>query len=139
MTKRSKLILRTDATIELLFSVDLNYLSFVADIALHLDGARLLNAAVSLSVDPKELTEPFDSVNLCLSKGLGAPVGSVICGSQQFIDRARRLRKMVGGGWRQAGVLASCGLVALDGFEQKLGADHENALLFASKIKSVPG
>ncbi|XP_063720702.1 uncharacterized protein LOC134847557 isoform X2 [Symsagittifera roscoffensis] len=108
------------------------------DIALHLDGARLLNAAVSLSVDPKELTEPFDSVNLCLSKGLGAPVGSVICGSQQFIDRARRLRKMVGGGWRQAGVLASCGLVALDGFEQKLGADHENALLFASKIKSVP-
>ena len=113
--------------------------TYILDIALHLDGARLLNAAVALSLPPSELAAPFDSVNVCLSKNLGAPVGSVLCGSSEFIERARRLRKMVGGGWRQAGVLAACGLIALDGFEARIALDHYNATLFANKIKQIPG
>jgi len=109
------------------------------DIAFHLDGARLFNAAVALKQKPSELAKPFDSINVCLSKNLGAPVGSVICGSVEFVDRARRLRKMVGGGWRQAGVLAVCGLVALEDYEERIEADHHNAKLFAEKIKDLPG
>ncbi|XP_075248627.1 L-allo-threonine aldolase-like isoform X2 [Convolutriloba macropyga] len=109
------------------------------DIALHLDGARIFNAAVALSVPPSELAAPFDSVSVCLSKDLGAPVGSVLCGSSQFIEQARRLRKMLGGGWAQAGVLAACGLVALDGYETRIALDHNNATVFANKIKQIPG
>lgn len=82
-------------------------------LALHLDGARLYNAAVKLGVDAREITQHFDSVSVCLSKGLGAPVGSVLCGSSALIAKARRLRKMVGGGMRQAGSLAAAGLYAL--------------------------
>ena len=104
-----------------------------------MDGARIFNAAVALSVPPSELAAPFDSVSVCLSKDLGAPVGSVLCGSSQFIEQARRLRKMLGGGWAQAGVLAACGLVALDGYETRIALDHNNATVFANKIKQIPG
>ncbi|WP_152221895.1 low-specificity L-threonine aldolase [Pseudomonas sp. SCB32] len=96
-------------------------------LALHLDGARLYNAAVKLGVDAREITRHFDSVSVCLSKGLGAPVGSVLCGDVELIGRARRLRKMVGGGMRQAGGLAAAGLYALDHQVERLAEDHANA------------
>lgn len=96
-------------------------------LSLHLDGARLYNAAVKLGVDAGEITRHFDSVSVCLSKGLGAPVGSVLCGSAGLIGKARRLRKMVGGGMRQAGGLAAAGLYALDHQVQRLAEDHANA------------
>ncbi|WP_207887403.1 low-specificity L-threonine aldolase [Pseudomonas sp. 30_B] len=96
-------------------------------LALHLDGARLYNAAVKLGVDAREITRHFDSVSVCLSKGLGAPVGSVLCGDAELIGRARRLRKMVGGGMRQAGGLAAAGLYALDHQVERLAEDHANA------------
>jgi threonine aldolase len=94
---------------------------------LHLDGARLYNASVKLGVDALEITGHFDCVSVCLSKGLGAPVGSVLCGSAAFIGKARRLRKMVGGGMRQAGLLAAAGLYALEHQVQRLAEDHANA------------
>jgi threonine aldolase len=96
-------------------------------LGLHLDGARLYNAAVKLKVDAREITKHFDSVSVCLSKGLGAPVGSVLCGSAALIAKARRLRKMVGGGMRQAGLLAAAGLYALDHQVERLAEDHANA------------
>ncbi|TLP72297.1 low-specificity L-threonine aldolase [Pseudomonas nitroreducens] len=96
-------------------------------LALHLDGARLYNAAVKLGVDAREITRHFDSVSVCLSKGLGAPVGSVLCGDAELIGRARRLRKMVGGGMRQAGGLAAAALYALDHQVGRLAEDHANA------------
>ncbi|WP_161866401.1 low-specificity L-threonine aldolase [Pseudomonas yangonensis] len=96
-------------------------------LGLHLDGARLYNAAVKLGVPAREITRHFDSVSVCLSKGLGAPVGSVLCGSAEFIGKARRLRKMVGGGMRQAGVLAAAGLYALQHQVERLAEDHANA------------
>ena len=96
-------------------------------LSLHLDGARLYNAAVKLGVPAREITQHFDSVSVCLSKGLGAPVGSVLCGSTALIGKARRLRKMVGGGMRQAGVLAAAGLYALQHQVQRLAEDHAKA------------
>ncbi|MBG0838915.1 low-specificity L-threonine aldolase [Ectopseudomonas toyotomiensis] len=96
-------------------------------LSLHLDGARLYNAAVKLGVPARDITRHFDSVSVCLSKGLGAPVGSVLCGSTALIAKARRLRKMVGGGMRQAGVLAAAGLYALHHQVQRLAEDHANA------------
>lgn len=96
-------------------------------LGLHLDGARLYNAAVKLGVPAREITRHFDSVSVCLSKGLGAPVGSVLCGSTALIGKARRLRKMVGGGMRQAGVLAAAGLYALQHQVERLAEDHANA------------
>lgn len=104
---------------------------------LHLDGARLYNAAVKLGVDAREITQYFDSVSVCLSKGLGAPVGSVLCGSEQLIGKARRLRKMVGGGMRQAGVLAAAGLYALDHNVERLADDHANAQLLADGLREA--
>lgn len=104
---------------------------------LHLDGARLYNAAVKLGVDAQEITQYFDSVSVCLSKGLGAPVGSVLCGSEQLIGKARRLRKMVGGGMRQAGVLAAAGLYALDHNVERLADDHANAQLLADGLREA--
>ncbi|MCH4879168.1 low-specificity L-threonine aldolase [Pseudomonas sp. TMW22090] len=103
-------------------------------LALHLDGARLYNAAVKLGVDAREITRHFDSVSVCLSKGLGAPVGSVLCGSVELIGKARRLRKMVGGGMRQAGLLAAAGLYALDNNVQRLADDHANAQWLANGL-----
>jgi threonine aldolase len=106
-------------------------------LALHLDGARLYNAAVKLGVEAREITQHFDSVSVCLSKGLGAPVGSVLCGSQELIDKARRLRKMVGGGMRQAGMLAAAGMYALDNHVQRLADDHANAEFLAQGLADL--
>ncbi|WLI11258.1 MULTISPECIES: low-specificity L-threonine aldolase [Pseudomonas] len=106
-------------------------------LALHLDGARLYNAAVKLDVDAREITQHFDSVSVCLSKGLGAPIGSVLCGSAELIAKARRLRKMVGGGMRQAGILAAAGLYALDNNIQRLADDHANAQMLAEGLRTA--
>ncbi len=103
----------------------------------HLDGARIFNAAVALGVPVIEITKYFDSVTFCLSKGLGAPVGSLICGSFNFIEKARRLRKMVGGGLRQAGILAAAGLYALENNVQRLAEDHKNALILAKGLEQI--
>lgn len=106
-------------------------------LALHLDGARLYNAAVKLGVDAGDITRHFDSVSVCLSKGLGAPVGSVLCGTADLIAKARRLRKMVGGGMRQAGQLAAAGLYALDHQVERLADDHANAQLLAEGLRAA--
>ncbi|KQQ57042.1 threonine aldolase [Pseudomonas sp. Leaf127] len=106
-------------------------------LALHLDGARLYNAAVRLGVDAREITRYFDSVSICLSKGLGAPVGSVLCGSQALIGKAARLRKMVGGGMRQAGLLAAAGLYALDHQVQRLADDHAHAARLGEGLSAL--
>ena len=105
----------------------------------HLDGARIFNAAVALGVDCRELTRGVDSVNFCLSKGLAAPVGSVICGSREFIARARRTRKMLGGGMRQAGIIAAAGIVALETMIDRLAEDHANARRLAEGIAAIAG
>jgi len=105
----------------------------------HLDGARIFNAAVALGVDCRELTRGCDSVNVCLSKGLAAPVGSVICGSRAFIARARRIRKMLGGGMRQAGIIAAAGIVALESMVDRLAEDHANARRLAEGIAAIEG
>jgi threonine aldolase len=106
-------------------------------LALHLDGARLYNDAVRQGVAAREITRHFDSVSVCLSKGLGAPVGSVLCGSTELIGKARRLRKMVGGGMRQAGVLAAAGLYALEHQVERLAEDHANAERLASGLREL--
>jgi threonine aldolase len=103
----------------------------------HLDGARLMNAAVALQQAADAIVAPFDSVMLCLSKGLGAPVGAVLCGSSEFIRRARRLRKQLGGGMRQAGVIAAAGLYALEHNIARLAEDHERARLLAEGIAGI--
>ncbi|MFQ5720470.1 MAG: low-specificity L-threonine aldolase [Acidobacteriota bacterium] len=105
----------------------------------HLDGARLFNAAIALQVEPASLAADVDSVSFCLSKGLCAPVGSVLCGSAPFIHEARRQRKAVGGGMRQAGVLAAAGLVALDRMVDRLADDHRRARVLAESLASLPG
>ena len=106
-------------------------------LGLHLDGARLYNAAVKLGVDAREITQHFDSVSVCLSKGLGAPIGSVLCGSSELIAKARRLRKMVGGGMRQAGMLAAAGLYALEHQVERLAEDHANAAFLAKGLSEL--
>lgn len=106
-------------------------------LALHLDGARLYNAAVKLGVPAREITQYFDSVSVCLSKGLGAPIGSVLCGSAELISRACRLRKMVGGGMRQAGMLAAAGLYALQHQVARLAEDHANAERLAAGLREL--
>jgi threonine aldolase len=122
-----------------------DYTAAVADLAhrhglkLHLDGARIFNAAVALGVDVRELVGPADSVTFCLSKGLAAPVGSVICGPADFIQRARRARKVLGGGMRQAGILAAAGIVALNEMVERLADDHAHARLLAEGIADLPG
>jgi len=108
-------------------------------LVLHLDGARIFNAAISLNVQVPDLTRSVDSVTFCLSKGLCAPVGSVLCGSREFIAKARRLRKMLGGGMRQAGILAAAGLVALDTMIERLAEDHRRAKKLAEGLATVPG
>jgi threonine aldolase len=110
-----------------------------AGVPVHLDGARLFNAAVALGRPARDFAAPVDSVTFCLSKGLGAPVGSVICGSAELIARARRVRKMLGGGMRQAGVLAAAGLVALERMVDRLAQDHQNARALARGLAGLPG
>ncbi|HSD09989.1 MAG TPA: low-specificity L-threonine aldolase [Candidatus Binatia bacterium] len=103
----------------------------------HLDGARIFNAAVALGVDVTEISRHFDSVSVCLSKGLGAPVGSVLCGSRSLIAKARRWRKVLGGGMRQAGVLAAAGIYALEHNVERLAEDHENARALAEGLARI--
>jgi threonine aldolase len=105
---------------------------------LHVDGARIFNAAVALGVDVKSLTADADSVTFCISKGLGAPVGSVVCGDRAFIAEARRARKVVGGGMRQAGILAAAGVVALEQMVSRLAEDHANARLLSAGLSELP-
>lgn len=105
----------------------------------HLDGARIFNAAAALDVDPSELAAPLDSVMFCLSKGLGAPVGSILCGDSDFIARARRTRKMLGGGMRQAGVIAAAGLFALEHHLPLLKEDHRRAQELARGLQGIAG
>ncbi len=104
----------------------------------HLDGARLFNAAAASTSSPAELAAPFDSVTFCLSKGLCAPVGSVLCGSRAFIARAHRIRKQLGGGMRQAGILAAAGIVALEDMPQRLHEDHFRAQRMAEGLAKIP-
>jgi threonine aldolase len=108
-------------------------------VAIHLDGARIFNAAVALKVPVRELAQEVDDVAFCLSKGLSAPAGSLLCGRRDFVDRARKWRKMLGGGMRQAGVLASAGLVAIRTMVERLADDHANARHLAKGLMSVPG
>jgi threonine aldolase len=103
-------------------------------LALHLDGARLWNAAVKTGLSPKDLAAPFDTVSVCFSKGLGAPVGSALCATREHVERARRLRKMWGGGMRQSGILAAAALHALRNNRERLKEDHESARRFAEAI-----
>ncbi|HUU12528.1 MAG TPA: GntG family PLP-dependent aldolase [Terriglobia bacterium] len=110
-----------------------------AGLPVHLDGARIFNASVTLGRSVAELTRKFDSVMFCLSKGLGAPVGSMLVGSKAFFEEARLVRKMLGGGMRQAGVLAAAGLVALEEGPKRLHIDHENAGFLAQGLAEIPG
>ena len=109
------------------------------NLKLHLDGARLFNAAVSQGVDAKVITGYYDSVSFCLSKGLGAPVGSILAGSRTFVDRAHRWRKMAGGGMRQAGILAAAGIHALEQHVERLAEDHRRARQLAEGLASIAG
>ena len=124
--------------------LDAAYTSAAAGIAhwhglrVHIDGARIFNAAIALGVPVHELVKDADSVGFCLSKGLSAPVGSVLCGDREFIERARKFRKMVGGGMRQAGILAAAGLVALR-HTDRLAEDHRNARRLADGLRRIPG
>jgi len=108
-------------------------------VPVHLDGARIFNAAAALGMDVREVADGFDSVMFCLSKGLGAPVGSLLCGPGSFIAEARRVRKRFGGGMRQAGILAAAGLVALEKMTDRLYEDHQTARLLAEGLMEIPG
>ena len=125
--------------------IELEYMQKLAGTAkkyglfLHVDGARIFNAAVALDCSAEDLTDMADSVTFCLSKGLCAPVGSVLCGSKSFIQEARRYRKMLGGGMRQAGILAAAGIVALDTMIDRLAEDHRHAAKLAEALSKVPG
>jgi threonine aldolase len=121
------------------------YTSQVAELAhsyglrVHVDGARIFNAAAALGVDVRELVRDVDSVTFCLSKGLCAPVGSVVCGSAEFIAEARRSRKILGGGMRQAGILAAAGIVALEQIAGRMAEDHARARRLAEGLSAIPG
>ena len=127
------------------YPLDIAYMQAVGDIArrhslkIHVDGARFFNAAAALDVTVAELAADADSLSFCLSKGLGAPVGSVVCGSREFISEARRARKILGGGMRQAGVLAAAGIVALNEMVDRLADDHANARKLAEGLAQMPG
>jgi threonine aldolase len=110
-----------------------------AGLPVHLDGARIFNAAIALGRSAAELAEPFDSVMFCLSKGLGAPIGSMIAGTRQFIDRALSVRRLFGGSMRQVGVVAAAGIVALEKMTARLEEDHANARLLANGLASLSG
>ena len=143
---RSRLILlentfggRSGAALEPAYFAGMRAIAARHGLAVHLDGARLFNAAVALGVPAAALTRDVDSVTFCLSKGLCAPVGSVLCGSHETIARARRVRKSLGGGMRQAGILAAAGLVALDTMIERLTQDHALARTLAERLERVPG
>ena len=125
--------------------LDTSYLQSVRQLAhgyglkIHMDGARLFNAAAALDTPAAELAETVDSVSICLSKGLAAPVGSVVCGPRSFVERARRARKVLGGGMRQAGILAAAGIVALKEMTERLVEDHRNARRLAEGLSELKG
>ena len=108
-------------------------------LAVHLDGARIFNAALALGIPAGGIAACADSVMFCVSKGLCAPVGSLVCGTAEFVERARYNRKILGGGMRQAGVLAACGIIALEKMTGRLAADHENARLLGERLSGIPG
>jgi len=109
------------------------------NIAVHLDGARIFNAAIALDIEPALLTKNVDSVMFCLSKGLSAPVGSILAGSKEFIQRARKNRKMLGGGMRQAGILAAAGIIAIENMVERLEEDHKNAQILGEGLTDMNG
>jgi threonine aldolase len=121
------------------YFADISEIALGNDLKVHLDGARLFNAAVAQKVHVREITRHVDSVTFCLSKGLCAPVGSMLCGSAAFIGQARRIRKALGGGMRQAGILAAAGLVALQEMVERLDDDHRRACLLADGLAAMPG
>jgi threonine aldolase len=127
------------AVLSLAYANDVGKLAQRHGLRLHLDGARIFNAAAALGVDASKLAESSDSVTFCLSKGLCAPVGSVLCGEEDFIYRARRARKQLGGGMRQAGVLAAAGVVALESMVDRLADDHRRAQILADELRELPG
>lgn len=106
---------------------------------LHMDGARLMNAAMELDIDPAKLVEPCDSVSICLSKGLAAPAGSLVVGTREFVREAKRLRKVLGGGMRQSGVLAAAGIISITQMPKQLKQDHQNAKLLAEGLSKIDG
>ena len=114
------------------------HLCRLKNLCLHLDGARIFNALAETGDDPKEYGRMFDGISVCLSKGLGAPVGSVLLGSRETILKAKRIRKVLGGGWRQAGYLAAAGIYALDHHINRLKDDHKNAKILAAALESLP-
>ena len=109
------------------------------NLAIHLDGARIFNAAAALRIEARELAAHADTVSFCLSKGLCAPIGSMLCGSEQVIHTARRIRKVLGGGMRQAGIIAAAGIIALEDMVERLADDNENAQLAARALQRIPG
>jgi threonine aldolase len=109
------------------------------NIAVHLDGARIFNAAIALDIEPTLLVKDVDSIMFCLSKGLSAPVGSILVGSKKFIQRARKNRKMLGGGMRQAGILAAAGIIAIENMVERLGEDHKNARILGEALADISG
>lgn len=118
---------------------ELRHFAKKKNISIHLDGARLFNAAVALNINVSEITKHVDSVQICLSKGLSAPIGSIVAGKKDFIEKVRRIRKMLGGGMRQAGIIAAPGIVALQSMVNRLHVDHENALYFAKGLSNIKG
>jgi threonine aldolase len=127
------------------YPLDVDYMKSVGEVArrhglkIHVDGARIFNAAIALGVDVRDLAAEADSVSFCLSKGLAAPVGSLVCGTRHFIDEARRARKVLGGGMRQAGVLAAAGIVALTEMVDRLVQDHVHAKKLAAGLAGMAG
>jgi len=127
------------------FPLELDYINSVCTIAhdnnikVHMDGARLFNACIALDISADRITEHVDSITFCLSKGLASPIGSVICGSANFISEARRIRKSLGGGMRQTGIIAAAGIVSLNHMISRLKDDHENARYLANGLYELPG
>ncbi|HFQ92605.1 MAG TPA: low-specificity L-threonine aldolase [Anaerolineae bacterium] len=121
------------------YFADIRRIANQHNLNVHMDGARLFNAAAALNLTASEITQNVDSVTFCLSKGLCAPVGSVLCGSADFINRARRTRKLLGGGMRQAGILAAAGIISLNEMTERLVDDHQHARHLAEGLSAIPG
>jgi threonine aldolase len=117
----------------------IHHLAQKHSLKMHLDGARLFNACVATGIDPKEYAQNFDSLMFCFSKGLGAPIGSILAGSKTFIERAHRIRKMLGGGMRQVGILAAAALYALENNVERLAQDHDHAKMLANELAKTKG
>ena len=121
------------------YTREVGELAHTNNLSLHIDGARIFNAAAAQNVSVKDLVDPADSVMFCLSKGLAAPLGSMLVGTKRFIARARHLRKMLGGGMRQVGIVAAAGIISLETMTKRLGDDHKRARILADGLKMIPG